>query len=272
MSLPIAIETSWYPSEPFPFIVLLALGLCFGSFLNVVIYRLPLGLSLSHPRSRCGSCETPIRWYHNVPVVAWILLRGRCAYCRASIAPRYPLVELTGGGLTLLAVYSAQTPVQSVAGLWLLLSLLVVFFIDIDHRIIPDEISLGGTALGWVLSFWTFGIWNAVIASVVGALSLYLVGWLYQRARGVAGMGLGDVKLAAMLGAFLGLQGLLLTVLLASFLGSFIGVVMILARRGSGQTALPFGSFLAPAAVVVSIWGGSIWQWYLGFFPQVLAP
>ena len=260
--------SGWLPLDTFTLPVVLAFGLCIGSFLNVVIYRLPLGLSLVHPPSRCGSCETPIRWYHNVPVFGWLFLRGRCAACGARISPRYPFVELLGGLLFALADLAFPTPLESCAAAFVCLSLLVVFFIDLDHRIIPDEISLGGTVLGLVLAHWRIGLVPALVAATLGAGSLFAVGWLYEKARGRQGMGLGDVKLAAMLGAFLGLEGLILTVLLASFLGALTGMGLIWAQRGSGVTALPFGSFLAPAAVLALVWGPSIWSWYLGFFPQ----
>jgi leader peptidase (prepilin peptidase)/N-methyltransferase len=258
----------WLPRDPFTLTTVVLLGLCFGSFLNVVIYRLPLGLSLLRPRSRCGACGTQIRWYHNVPVLGWFALRGKCAACGGQIAFRYPLVEAIGAALFALAMFGFPRPIESLAASWVFLSLLVVFFVDLDHRIIPDEISLGGTVLGLLLSHWTIGILPAVIAAAAGAGGLFLVGWGYARIRGRQGMGLGDVKLAAMLGAFLGLQGLVLTVLLASFLGALTGIGLVSARRGNGLTALPFGSFLAPAAVLALFWGPGIWSWYLGFFPQ----
>jgi leader peptidase (prepilin peptidase)/N-methyltransferase len=260
--------SSWLAWAPFPAAVLFALGLCFGSFLNVVIHRLPLGLSLVRPRSRCPRCETPILPWHNIPLVSWLWLRGRCASCAAPIPVRYPLVELAGGLFTLLAGFAFPSPIASVAALWFFLALLAVLFIDLEHRIIPDEISLGGTVLGFLLSRWTIG-WVASAAGLaLGAGALYLVGWIYRRLRGRAGMGLGDVKLAAMLGAFLGARGLLLTVLLASLLGSILGITLILRRRGTGATALPFGSFLAPAGMAALLWGERIWSWYLGAFAQ----
>jgi leader peptidase (prepilin peptidase)/N-methyltransferase len=264
--------TSWLPWDPVATSAVVLLGLCLGSFLNVVIYRLPRDQSLLRPGSRCPSCGRPIRAYHNIPVLGWLWLRGRCASCRAAIPPRYPIVELLGGGLTLLAAYGFPTTAGSVAALWMLLSLLAVFFIDLEHRIIPDEISLGGTVLGLVLSFWTIGFVSSLIAAAVGAAALFLIGWTYERTRGRAGLGMGDVKLAAMLGAFLGIPGLVLTVLLASLVGSALGIGLIALKKGTRTSALPFGSFLAPAAMVVMIWGPAIWDWYLGFVAQTPAP
>lgn len=260
---------SWLPTHPLVVAIVLSLGLCFGSFLNVVIHRLPRGESLAHPPSRCGSCGHGIRPWHNVPVFGWLLLRGRCADCLARISPRYPMVELGGGALTLLAAFAFDTPVESAAALFVLLSLFAVFFIDLEHRIIPDEISLGGTVLGLVLSFWTRGFLSALIGAATGAGGLLLVALAYKKVRGRDGLGMGDVKLAAMLGAFLGVPGLVLTVLLASFGGTLLGLGLMARKQGTGMTALPFGSFLAPAAGITLLWGPDIWSWYLGLFPQL---
>lgn len=259
--------TSWVPAWPHAVITVAALGLCLGSFLNVVIHRLPLNQSLMRPRSRCPACGRSIRPWHNLPVLGWLLLRGRCADCGASISPRYPLVELAGGGLALLAVYSLAGPLETLAGMWMFFGLTAVFFIDLEHRIIPDEISIGGLLLGLALAHWRIGLVSALAGAAAGAGGLFLTGWIYHRVRGRPGMGLGDVKLGAMLGAFLGLTGVVLTVLMASVLGSVLGIGLMAARRGSAATALPFGSFLAPAAIITFLWGGQIWAWYLGFFP-----
>lgn len=258
---------SWLPREPFFIVVVAFLGLCLGSFLNVVVYRLPRDLSIVKPRSRCGNCLHPVRPWDNIPVLSWILLRGRCRDCKARISPRYPAIELLGGVFALIAAFGFSRPIESLAAGWMLFGLLAVFFIDLDCRIIPNEISLGGTLLGLAISPWTIGLWEAIGAAATGSAVLYLLGWGYQKARGRPGMGLGDVKLAAMLGAILGFSGLLLTVLLASFLGSIVGLGMMAARKGDSATALPFGSFLAPAGMVALIWGPRLWHWYLGLFP-----
>ena len=262
-----SVATSWIPPGAASFAAVLWLGLCLGSFLNVVIHRLPRGESLVRPRSHCPRCGHAVRPWHNLPVLGWIWLRGRCADCRVPIPIRYPLVELAGGIITLAAAYACPTPTHSVAALWLLLSMTAVFFIDLDHRIIPDEISLGGTLLGLGLAHWTIGLISALLGAAAGAGGLLLIRWGYRLTRGRDGMGLGDVKLAAMLGAFLGLPGLVLTVLFASLLGSVWGLSLVAIRRGTGLTALPFGSFLAPAGMAVLVWGPQIWRWYMGFFP-----
>jgi leader peptidase (prepilin peptidase) / N-methyltransferase len=257
-------HVSWLILEPLPIALVFLLGLCLGSFLNVVIHRLPRGLSMIRPPSHCPACSHRVRRRHNLPLFGWLWLRGRCPDCGGRIPVRYPAVELLGGLFTVLAVFAFSTPLQSLSALWLFLSLTAVLWIDLEHRIIPDPISLGGTALGLLLAHWTIGLVASVSGMLAGGVGLFLVRWLYQRTRGRAGMGLGDVKLAAMLGAFLGPAGIALTVLVASFLGSVLGIALLLTRRGSGATALPFGSFLAPAAMAALLWGSRIWTWYSG--------
>ena len=258
---------SWLPREPFLIAVVAFLGLCLGSFLNVVVYRLPRDLSIVKPRSRCGSCLHPVRPWDNIPVLSWILLGGKCRDCKARISPRYPAIELLGGIFALIAAFGFSRPIESLAAGWMLFGLLAVFFIDLDCRIIPNEIRLGGSLLGVAFSGWPIGLWAALGAAGTGSAVLYLLGQAYQKTRGRPGMGLGDVKLAAMLGAILGFSGLLLTVLLASFLGSLVGLGLMASRKGNGATALPFGSFLAPAGMVALLWGPALWDWYMGLFP-----
>lgn len=257
----------WLALDPLLVGLVLVLGLSLGSFLNVVIYRLPRGESLLRPGSRCGACGRPVRRRHNVPLLGWLWLRGRCADCGAKFSLRYPLVEALGGLFTVAAFFAFPTPLATAIWLWLSLSLLAVFFVDLDHRIIPDEISLGGTLLGFAVSFWTIGWKAALLGSLVGSGALFLTAWGYEKSRGRAGMGMGDVKLAAMLGAFLGLKGVFLTILLAAFGGSVVGLTLLAARRADRATALPFGCFLAPAALSAFLFGGQIWSWYLGLLP-----
>ncbi len=257
---------TWIPIEPIPIATALVLGLSFGSFLEVVIYRLPRGLSLAGPRSRCDACGHPVRARHNIPVWGWLALRGRCADCGARIPGRVPLIEAAGGGLALLAACAFPTPAASVAAALFLFALLAVLFIDLEHRIIPDGISIGGTAAGLALSHWTIGLGPAVLGAGVGAAGLYLVRLLYKGLRGIEGMGLGDVKLAAMIGAFLGAGGIVLSVLLASFLGTCIGLLLIALGKARRDSALPFGSMLAPAAAVALLWGPVLLSWYARLF------
>ena len=255
---------TWHLPAPPVTAVLLALGLCLGSFLNVVIHRLPLGLSLIRPRSRCPRCRTPIAPRDNVPVLSYLLLRGRCRSCRARISIRYPVVELLGAGCVWGAACASSSTAGSVIRAGFLLAMLAVTWIDFDYRIIPDIISLPGIALGLAVGPWIgTGRLDSLIGAAVGAGALLGAGTLYRWLRGVSGMGLGDVKLGGMLGAFLGWTGALLTILIGSFLGSIVGIALVLSRRGTGKTALPFGSFLAPAAAIVLLVGPALWDWYI---------
>ncbi len=243
---------------------IIMLGLCFGSFLNVVIWRLPRGESLLGPGSHCPSCGTPVRRRDNVPLLGWLLLRGRCRDCAAPISPRYPLVELLGGAALAGAVLLAPTPAAAAATAAVLLSLCAVFFIDLDHRLILDAITLPGAALGLLLCplLGTSRL-DAAAGAVAGFASLWLAREGYRRLRGIEGLGFGDVKLAAMLGAWLGWQGVFMTLLVGSGLGTLVSVALMLRRRAHARTALPYGVFLAPAAMAVTLWGDTAWRWYL---------
>jgi leader peptidase (prepilin peptidase)/N-methyltransferase len=256
-----------------------AIAFCFGaslgSFLNVCIYRIPADESVVSPGSRCPGCRTPIAWYDNVPVLSWMVLGGRCRRCHASIAARYPFVEAATGGLALLALWRfGATPAAAVAFAFTA-ALLLITFIDFDHFFIPDEVSLPGVLVGLCVSALPGGIGlaDSAIGAAVGGGILWLVAWSYERTTGTEGMGLGDVKLLAMIGAFLGWQAIPVILIVASMGGSVAGVVVIFGRRGRRQmarvgrmfgrravptfarraarrTAIPFGPFLALGAVV----------------------
>ncbi len=240
------------------------MGACLGSFLNVVIWRLPRGESLVRPASRCPRCGTPVRPRDNLPVLGWLLLRGRCRDCAEPVSARYPLVELLGAGLCVVAATTAPTPAAAAATAAMLLTLLAVFFIDLDHRLILDAMTLPGTALG-LLACPLLGTsrLDALIGAAGGFAALWLLREGYRRWRGVEGLGFGDVKLAAMLGAWLGWQGVLMTFLVGSGLGTVLALVLMLARRADGRTAVPYGVFLAPAAMAVTLWGDAAWVWYI---------
>jgi leader peptidase (prepilin peptidase)/N-methyltransferase len=248
----------------FPFVAAGAFGAVIGSFLNVCVHRIPRGVSIVSPPSACPACGARIARYDNVPVLGWLWLGGRCRACRAPISPRYPVVEALTAALFVLLTARYGVTWELLPALWFAGAMLVVTLIDYDARIIPDAITLPGIALGIAASFLTpVGLLDAVLGAAVGFGSLYAVGWAYHRATGVEGMGGGDIKFAAMLGAFLGVAGLLLTVLLASLLGSLTGLSMMLLRRGGRRTALPFGTFLAPAGLAVYVWGDLVIRWYL---------
>ncbi|MBM3285854.1 MAG: prepilin peptidase [Candidatus Eisenbacteria bacterium] len=245
------------------------LGLCLGSFLNVVIHRLPLGLSVARPGSRCPRCQAPIAIHDNIPILSYLLLRGRCRRCSAPIGIRYPAIEALGGLSLLLAALASSDLLGLAVRSLFLLSMIAITWIDLDHRIIPDEISLPGIVLG-ILVCPVLGVsrLDGIVGAVVGGGALLLVAVAYRAIRGIAGMGMGDVKLAAMLGAFMGWRGVFLTILLSSLVGSILGLALLARRRATGQTALPFGTFLAPAAAAVLLLGPRIWTWYLDLFQR----
>lgn len=243
------------------------LGLAVGSFLNVCIYRLPRRESLLWPASHCPSCGRPLAWYENVPLVSWVALRGRCRTCRAPISPAYPIVE----GATSV-VFAGAALVYGLT--WLLAvrllfasALIVLFVIDLRHRILPNAITLPGIAAGFVASWFLPPGWiSSLIGIVAGGGVLLLIAEAYYRVRGQEGLGMGDVKMLAMIGAFLGWPLTVLTLVLASFAGSVVGVALIASRRGSMQAALPFGTFLALGAIVAAVAGDRILAWYLSFY------
>jgi leader peptidase (prepilin peptidase)/N-methyltransferase len=243
------------------------LGLAIGSFLNVVIYRVPLGQSLFWPRSRCTSCGRALSWYDNIPVLSWAFQRGRCRTCGTSISWMYPLVELAtvavfvGGVL----IYGA-TPLAAVRILFAC-TLIVLFVIDLQHQILPNTITLPGIVIGFLCSLFLPPGWrDSLIGILVGGAIPLLIAEAYVRLRGIEGLGMGDVKMLGMVGAFLGWKMALLTLLLGSFAGSVVGLSLIAARQGSLQRKLPFGTFLAIAAAVAAVYGDPLVAWYAGFY------
>jgi leader peptidase (prepilin peptidase)/N-methyltransferase len=252
-----ALPVWWIPT------VAALLGAVIGSFLNVCIYRIPRELSVVTPPSACPRCGTRIAPYDNIPVLGWLWLRGRCRSCRAPISKRYPIVEaltaLVFLGLTLRYGVGAEL----LPSLVFASAMIVVTLVDYDERIIPDMITIPGTALGILASFVTpVTLVEALVGAALGFALLWGIAWGYRRATGVDGMGGGDVKLAALLGAFLGWKGLLLTIFLASFAGTVVGVALMAVKRGGRRTALPFGTFLAPVGVLVYLWGPGLIRWY----------
>ena len=242
------------------------MGTAVGSFLNVCIYRLPLNLSLVWPASRCPACGARVKPYDNVPIASYLWLRGRCRSCKAPISIKYPLIEITTGVLFLGAYLLFDSPVLF-QRLIFACAMIVLFVIDLEHRILPDVITLPGIVLGFVLSlFMPPGWMDSLIGIIVGGGSLWLMGELYFRIRHEEGMGFGDVKMLAMIGAFLGWKLMLLTLVLSSFVGSIVGVAMIASNRGDMKYALPFGTFLAIGAMVASTVGDRIIAWYTGFY------
>ncbi len=257
--------------EPLASVFVTAVGLVIGSFLNVCIHRLPRGESVAFPGSRCPSCGTPIRWYQNVPVVSWIVLGGRCAACRAPISLRYPLVEALGGGL-LLGLWVAMGPSVAFAVAALLgLMLIVLFFTDLDHRLLPDAVTLPGAVLGAALAWFNpfldgegvHGLVASLAGAALGSGLLWAIGAAYGRLRSVEAMGMGDVKMMAMVGAFTGPRGVLFTLFAASVAGAAVGLALIPLRGRSLRDTLPFGCFLAPAAFAALLGARPVFDAYL---------
>ena len=238
-------------------------GAIIGSFLNVCIHRLPLRESLLWPRSRCPQCAKTIAWYDNFPVFSYFWLRGRCRACRRHISWRYPLVEAlnaTGYGLI---IWRFGFSASALVYLLLWSSLIVISFIDLDHMIIPDRITLPGIGLGLVagtllLPRW----WDSVVGLLVGGGILYFMAWISPYLFGKEGMGGGDIKLLAMIGAFLGWKPAILTIFFGGLLGAVVGVTLMGVRVITREAYLPFGPFLSLGAVVVILYGQEILTWY----------
>jgi leader peptidase (prepilin peptidase)/N-methyltransferase len=247
-------------------------GLLIGSFLNVCIFRLPRDLSVVQPRSFCPGCEKTIAWYDNIPVLSYLLLRTRCRHCGERIPVRYPIVELATGAAFGLSV--AAFGLSPHALKYCLFSAILVALIatDIETQILPDEFTLGGTALGLVIAIFVpfppgllqllmprtvsprwISLGEAALGAFVASGVIWLIGFIFEKVRHREGMGLGDVKMIAMIGAFLGLQATLLTLIVASLLGSAFGLIYAAARRKDWRThELPFGSFLGAAALLIA--------------------
>jgi leader peptidase (prepilin peptidase) / N-methyltransferase len=249
--------------------VLLAglLGLAVGSFLNVCIYRLPLRQSLAFPASHCMACNRRLSWFENIPVVAWLALGGRCRTCRTTIAVVYPAVEAFTGIMFAWAAWHYGPGWLLISRLLLGCMLIVLFFIDLQHQILPNGITLPGAAAGFILSFVTPPGWvDSLIGLLTGGLILYAVAELYVRFRRTEGLGMGDVKMLALIGAFLGWKLMLLTLTAASVLGAAVGLGLIVSGSGGMKSKLPFGTFLAVAAMFAAAVGDPIVKWYLGFY------
>jgi leader peptidase (prepilin peptidase)/N-methyltransferase len=271
-------------------------GLCVGSFLNVVIYRLPImmerdwraqsaemlditnpdsdmdgeveAFNLSTPNSKCPVCKTPIRAWQNIPVISYLMLGGHCAKCNASISVRYPLVELLTGILSVLIAWHFGFSLQTLFALVLAWSLIALTLIDIDHQLLPDVITLPLLWLGLFASL--FNVFTDSQSSIVGAIAGYLSLWtvymVFKLVTGKEGMGFGDFKLLAVFGAWLGWKLLPVIILISSLIGALIGIGMIVLFRRGREIPIPFGPYLAGAGLVALFWGEQLMSWYLGRF------
>jgi leader peptidase (prepilin peptidase)/N-methyltransferase len=287
---------SWLAASPWAFVVLAAVfGLLVGSFLNVVIHRLPIVLerqwraqaaeiegraapaageryNLVHPRSRCPACNAPIRAIHNVPVLSWLVLRGRCAACRAPISMRYPLVELATGVAFAAVAWQFGFGLQAALGLVFTAYLIALTGIDIDKQLLPDLLTLPLLWIGLIASVWPGAAgaqappataFDAIAGAAIGYVFLWLVFQLFRLLTGKEGMGYGDFKLFGAIGAWLGWQMLPLVLLLAAVVGAVVGILLIALRRHGRSVPIPFGPYLAGAGWIAMLWGPQIVDRYL---------
>lgn len=246
-------------------VVSIIFGAMIGSFLNVCISRLPKEESIVRPGSRCPKCNTPIQFYDNIPILSYILLKAKCRHCRAPISIQYPVVEAITALSSLFLFLTFGLSLSFIYYFMFVAALIVITVIDLHHQIIPDVISLPGIVIGLLgsLIIPQITFWNSLIGMLAGGGSLFLVAtgyqWLFKR----EGMGGGDVKLLAMIGAFLGWKAVILTILLSSFIGSIIGITVMLIKGKDFKYAIPFGPFLALGAVSSLFWGEALIRWYL---------
>lgn len=248
-------------------VMVCVVGCCIGSFLNVVIYRLPRKDSLVLPPSHCPRCGKSIAFYDNIPILSYLILLGKCRHCRAPISARYPLVEIMAGLFALVLFRRYGFEPQFFIEFVFVVMLLAIAFIDLDTFLIPDALSLPGLVLGVLASFLSIRLnWmESLLGVLIGGGFLYLIAVGYQVLRHQDGLGGGDIKLLGMIGAFLGVPGVVLTVVLASLVGMAVGLV-VMRRSGEGmKTMIPFGPFLSLGALVYTFWGEGFIRWYLGF-------
>ena len=281
-----ASDLPWYA---FLTLLSIAWGACIGSFLNVCIYRIPLELSVVSPGSHCPSCKKPIRWFQNIPVLAYLFLRGKCARCGVRISPRYAVVELLTALLFLLAWLKFDmaggsrplglvpvTDLLLVPVFWLVIMGLVLgTFVDFEHMIIPDRVTLGGIACGLAASALvpslhgettvTASLMRGAIGAAFGFGLLWSVAMLGEFVFKKEAMGFGDVKLMGAIGAFFGWQAVCFTVLISSFAGTLVGLTLIATGRKEMQSRIPYGPYLALAALLWLFWGSSWWDLYIAF-------
>ncbi len=246
-------------------IITFIFGTCIGSFLNVCIYRLPASKSIVHPRSMCPECKNMIRSYDNIPILSYLLLKGKCRYCDAVISFRYPLIEIITGAFSLCVFLKFGLTLEGLIYFAFIASLIVITFIDLDHRIIPDVISLPGIPIFFAASFALPSVTyiDSLIGILTGGGSLFLVAWIYNLITKKEGMGGGDIKLLAMIGALVGWKGVLFTIFVSSAVGTLSGIAVMLQTKKNMKLAIPFGPFLAIGAVLYIFYGSRLIYWYL---------
>ncbi len=255
-------------------VYIFACGLCIGSFLNVCIYRIPAGKSVVSPASSCPVCHTKIAPYDNIPLFSYILLKGKCRYCKTPYSPRYFFIELLTGLFALATLFHFGVSIKAFIAFIFIATLIVITFIDIDHQIIPNVISLPGIPIFFGLAFVFYHLTHSYydilkqsgIGIIAGWGSLFIVASTYQRLTGKTGMGMGDLKLLAMIGALTGWKGILFTIFASSTIGTFVGVSLMLIKGSNLKLKIPFGPFLSAGAVIYLFYGERLIYWYMYTF------
>ncbi len=255
------------PYPAFEAALVTVMGLMIGSFLNVCIYRLPRQMSPVRPRSSCTTCGHMIAWYENIPIASYLVLRGRCHGCGSPISIIYPIIEAITG-LMFLGAYLLYGPsLLLIARLIFGCVMIVLFVIDLQHKILPNVITLPGIVIGFLLSIVAGPGWlDSLIGILAGGGVLWAIAEVYYRVRHEEGLGMGDVKMLGMIGAFLGWKLMLLTLVLASFSGTLVGIVILVTKKESLKYALPFGTFLAVGAIAAAVVGDRLLTWYFGLY------
>ena len=248
-------------------VLIFILGLIVGSFSNVCIYRIPRNESIIYPTSHCPKCRSKIKPVDNIPLLSYILLKGRCRNCKSKISIQYPIVELLTG-LTYLIIYLIYgLSVQTLIYIILSSALIIIAFIDLNEQIVPDIISLPGIVIGFILSFLVpyISFVNSALGVFVGGGIILVIGLAGSLIFKKEAMGGGDVKLAAMIGAFLGWRYIIISLFLGFFLGALAGIVLILSKIKSREDTVPFGPFIVLGSLITLFWGDKIISWYIGF-------
>ncbi len=249
-------------------VLITLIGACLGSFANVIIFRLPQGLSIVRPGSHCASCKQLVRWYNNIPVISCLLLRAKCSSCKAYFGWRHMLVEILMATLFFMVYKKFGFSISGIEAYIFIFGLVTITFIDIDHRIIPDTFSLSGIVIGLIGAFINADreFTSAIYGVLLGGGFFWAVSYIYYVVRKEVGLGGGDIKLLAWIGAVLGLQSILVVILLSSVLGTLFGILVIVKNKGNLKTSIAYGPFLSLAAVVYLIWGNEFTRLFYSFF------
>ena len=248
-------------------VLIFILGLIVGSFSNVCIYRIPRNESIIYPASHCPKCRSKIKPVDNIPLLSYILLKGRCRNCKSKISIQYPIVELITGLIYLIIYLTYGLGVQTLIYIILSSALMIIAFIDLNQQIVPDVISLPGIIIGFILSFFVpyISFINSALGVLVGGGIILIIGMAGSVIFKKEAMGGGDVKLAAMIGAFLGWRYIIISLFLGFFVGALAGIILILSKIKSREDTVPFGPFIILGSFITLLWGEKIISCYIGF-------